>query len=125
MMAGEIIARGHDLFIVLAADATRAAVAPLLLARRSRFTHAVPVRAGALGEGFVLCAKARLDADPGQFTGYCLCLRDLEACQLAARRAQEDAELSRRYAPLSAFEQAMPRKTRNGGRRVGPRQAAA
>lgn len=128
MNPGEIIAHGHDLYIVLAGDETGAALAPLLLARHNRVTHAVPVRAGGLGDGYVLCASARVHSDKRQlggmrFSGYCLSLRDLEACQLAARRAAADADLTKRYAPLCAFEQAMPRIKRAAGRRVAPRLA--
>lgn len=123
MIPGEIISRGHDLYIVLAAKDASAAVAPLVLARRNRVANAVPVRAGALGDGYVLCAAARLETGTWQFTGYCLTLRDLEACQLATKRALEDKTVTQRYAPLCAFDQAMPRILRNGGRRVGPRLA--
>ena len=124
MTPGEIISRGHDLYVVLAAKDAAFVLAPLMLARRNRVAHAVPVRAGALGDGYALCAAARLEnSGDWQFSGYCLSVRDLEACQLAARRAQDDKLVTQRYAPLSAFEQAMPRVPRNGGRRVGPRLA--
>lgn len=124
MISGEIISRGHDLYVVLAVKGTSCVLAPLVLARRNRVAHAVPVRAGALGDGYALCAAARLvENGGGHFSGYCLTLRDLEACQAAARRAQADKLVAQRYAPLSAFEQAMPRMPRNGGRRVGHRLA--
>lgn len=124
MTPGEIISRGHDLYVVLAVKDAAFVLAPLVLARRNRAAHAVPVRAGALGDGYALCANARLEqAGPWQFSGYCLTLRDLEACQQTARRAQADKMVTQRYAPLSAFEQAMPRIPRNGGRRVGHRLA--
>lgn len=124
MNPGEIVTRGHDLYIVLAAKDASVAVAPLALAGgRTRVMHAVPVRAGALGDGYVFCAAARLLQEPLQFSGYCLTLRDLEACQQAVRRAQADRLVTARYAPLCAFEQAMPRLKRNGGQRVGPRLA--
>lgn len=124
MNPGEIVARGHDLYVVLASKDAHAAVAPLALAKRhNRFGHAVPVRAGALGDGFVACEAAKILPGPWQFSGYCLTIRDLEACQQATRRAQADKRVRERYAPLCAFEQAMPRIKRNGGKRVGPKLA--
>lgn len=123
MSPGEIVSRGHDLYVVLATKDASVALVPLVLARRNRVAHAVPVRAGALGDGYALCAAARLDTGAWQFTGYCLTLRDLEACQQAAQRAHADKIIAQRYAPLCAFEQAMPRIPRNSGRRVGPRLA--
>lgn len=109
MNPGEIVARGHDLYVVLATEGMSAAIAPLVLARRTRAANAVPVRAGALGDGYVLSALARVEEKNWKFSGYCLTLRDLEMCQIAARRAQADKTLAQRYAPFSAFEQAMPR----------------
>ena len=116
MIPGEIVSRGHDLYVVLATKGLSAAVAPLVLARRNRVAHAVPVRAGALGDGYVLAASARVETREWAFSGYCLTLRDLEMCQLAARRAQADKTLAQRYAPLCAFEQAMPRLKPHGER---------
>lgn len=125
MTPGKIISRGHDLYVVLAAKDTSAAVAPLVLARRNRVSNAVPVRAGALGDAYVLCGAARIETGLWEFTGYFLSVRDLEACTQAARRAQEDKAVAHRYAPLSSFEQAKPKIMRNGGRRVGPSLRAA
>lgn len=123
MSPGEIVSRGHDLYVVLAVEALSAAVAPLVLARRNRVAHAVPVRAGALGDGYVLAASARLETAPWVFSGYCLTLRDLEMCQIAARRAQADKIVTQRYAPLSAFEQAMPRLKPYGERHARMKMA--
>lgn len=125
MNPGDIVSRGHDLYIVLATKDSSAAVAPFVLARRNRVANAVPVRAGTLGDGYALCGAARIETGPWQFTGYCLALRDLEACQQAARRAQADKIVTQRYAPLCAFEQAMPRIPRSGGRRIGAHLSAA
>ena len=121
MTPGEIISRGHDLYVVLAAGGASAAVAPLVLTDRVRVSNAVPVRAGALGDGYVFCATTRLDSGTWSVTGYHLTIRDLEACQQAARRALADKQVAERYAPLCAFEQARPRIPRSGGRRVGAR----
>lgn len=123
MTPGEIMMCGDDFYVVLAVEAVRVAVAPLVLAKRNRVMHAVPVRAGALGDGYVLGAQACMHPGPWRFSGYCLTVRDLAACQAAVRRAVADRLVTQRYAPLCAFEQAMPRITRNGGRRVGPKLA--
>lgn len=123
MTPGEIVTRGDDLYVVLAVEAARAAVAPLVLAKRNRVMHAVPVRAGGLGDGYVMGAQACTQPGPWQFSGYCLTLGDLAACQMAVRRAVADKMVTQRYAPLCAFEQAKPRIMKNGGRRVGPKLA--
>lgn len=123
MTPGEIVTSGHDLYVVLARADDHAALAPLVLANRARVANAVPVRAGGLGDGYVFCAAAKLHSGPWKFSGYCLTIRDLEACQQAAKRAQADKRVAERYAPLSAFEQALPRFKRNGGKRAGSRLA--
>lgn len=124
MTPGEIYSHGHELAVVLAANHAAFVLAPLVLKRRHRAAHDVAVRAGEFGEAYVLAAQARIETKQDlKFSGYCLCLRDLDACQTAAKRAQDDKLVTKRYAPLSAFEQAMPRMQKNGGRRVGPRLA--
>lgn len=122
MSPGAILSRGHDLYVVLAQSDAAFVLAPLVLENRVRVANAVPVRAGSLGDGYVLCASSRIQQKSNfKFGNAFLNLRDLEACKQAAQRAQADKMLSQRYAPLSAFEQAMPRVERNVGRRVAPR----
>lgn len=122
MTPGAILAHGHDLYVVLAQKEAMLVLAPLVLEHRARVANAVPVRAGSLGDGYVLCAAARIQEKSNfRFGNAFLNLRDLEACQQAAQRAQADKMLTQRYAPLSAFEQAMPRIDRHVGRRVAPR----
>lgn len=124
MIPGAILSRGHDLYVLLAQTDERLVLAPLVLAQRARLANAVNVRAGSLGDGVVLCASARIHPHGDfEFHTACLTMRDLEACKQAVQRAQADKLLSQRYAPLSAFEQAMPRINRPVGRRVAPRMS--
>lgn len=124
MIPGAILSRGHDLYVVLAQKDAMLVLAPLVLAQRARVANAVAVRAGSLGDGVVLCASARIHPQGGfEFKSACLSVRDLETCKQAVQRAQADKLLAQRYAPLSAFEQAMPRMNRPVGRRVAPRMA--
>lgn len=125
MRSGEIVSRGHDLYVVLAVGSARLAVAPLVFSRRSRVTDAVPVRAGALGAAYALCGSARLDEGVWSVTGYSLTDADLTACQTAARHARESATVERRWSALPVFEQALPRLRRSGGRRVGSHPSLA
>lgn len=119
MTPGEILSRGHDLYVVLAAKGASVAVVPLVLTKHQRAAQAVRVRIGQLGNAYALCASSRLDTGPWSVTGLCLTPADLTACQIAARHARESAAITQRFSPLAVFEDAMPTLRRSGGRRVG------
>jgi hypothetical protein len=124
MIPGTVVTRGDRLFVVLQAEAGRAAVAPVVLGSAAkRRAGDVPVSLGVHGPGIAVCGAVALESGAWGLTGISMATAELAACRAAADRAARERSLNR-FAPLSLFAQAQPH-FRSGGRRVGGACAGA
>ena len=94
MLAGTVVADSDQrLFVVLASQGARHAVAPVRLGRvrgDKRYAGDVPIDFGALGFGIAHCGVARVVKAPFVETGLALTEIDFAACAQAAARAANE-----------------------------------
>ena len=119
MRPGTIATSGNRIFVILAVDGPKFAVAPVAWGKQpQRYAGDVPINLGAaFGHAIARAAAAEIVIAPWQFPGITITHVELAACIRAARAAQSEKSLDR-FRPLAAFAAAQP-SHRSGGRRVG------
>jgi len=119
MRPGTIATSGDRIFVILAVDGLKFAIAPVAWGKQTqRYAGDVPINLGAaFGHAIARAAAAEIVTGALQFPGITITPIELGACIRAARAAQAEKSLDR-FRPLAAFAAAQP-SHRSGGRRVG------
>lgn len=119
MLPGTVATSGDRIFVVLAVEGCKFAVAPLAWGKRTqRYAGDVPVDLGAsFGRAIARAAAAEIVTGGLQFPGLHVTQIELAACIRAAKAAQAEKTLDR-FRPLASFAAAQPTH-RSGGRRIG------
>ncbi len=121
MLTGSVVAdRSRRIFVVLASDGDRHAVALVRIGRvrgDKQYAGDVSVTLGGFSDAVVMCGSAEITRNDFTHTLLSLDPYDLARCQLAARITAEERAATN-IVVRNAYMESAPR-FRSGGRRVG------